>query len=449
MSRSVRDLRELVCVSRLTYVDSDDDTADWSDEDRRMRGLPSRDGGSNSPASSSGSGMRGLPSRDVGDNGGSSSPASSSCSGMRGLPSRDVGDNGGSNSPASSSGSGSAHLPGRLRSTDSGFMTNGSTVDRSEGAPATTSTAASGAAAAPPSAVASGAKPRSKTKPSKRKRKKAAEAAAAAEAAEADVCLVLPPQHNLPRPPLLPPVRTENYMFPGESSRPIGRENQQGIGARRGGRAGARRGEPTSPQRGNFDPMLTYMDASVVAEWLTRANQSLADLTAYCCQGDNFVQFAHFWLSDFPDKYDIYEMEHQIMLEELGHAFAMGRAARKVFRHDLDDLIRALMREYPDKLLGTKGSYLFLDHLDVLTSDRAERYKLLLADVRCSTQNRQYAQWLLATRSFGLVSMWSAVVNFYRNLLCQHGYPQGLPAVPVLGSSGGNVHQRRLLHAVR
>jgi hypothetical protein len=44
-------------------------------------------------------------------------------------------------------------------------------------------------------------------------------------------------------------------------------------------------------------------------------------------------------------------------------------------------------------------------------------YKKMLSDVKCSTRNKQYALWLLATRSFAIVSCWSAIVNFYRNLL--------------------------------
>ena len=78
--------------------------------------------------------------------------------------------------------------------------------------------------------------------------------------------------------------------------------------------------------------MLTYMDATIVAEWLTRSNTALEDMTTYCSQGDNFVQFAHFWLSEFPDtqKQEIYEMEHEILVEEVGLAFAVGKESRKV-----------------------------------------------------------------------------------------------------------------------
>jgi hypothetical protein len=194
------------------------------------------------------------------------------------------------------------------------------------------------------------------------------------------------------------------------------------------------------------------MDATMVAEWLTRANTALEDMITYCQQGDHYVQFAHFWLSDFPEvqKQEIYQMEHEILVEEVGLAFACGKEARQVVRRDVTDLISALFREYPMRLFSTKGTYLFLDYLDILTSDKAERYKRLLSDVRCSTSNRQYAQWLLATRSFALVSMWSAVVNFYRNLVGAHGVQPGLP-VPTLasGSLSESVYQRRLHQAVR
>jgi len=392
MSRGVRDLRELVCVSRLTYRDSDEEDEVWSDEDR------------------------------VGKE----------------LSKLELSD--GSSSPGSRSSSEGAHPLERLLSPDSGFVTNGSPVDKSEsatgtgivtnGSPVDKSEGATGPAA-PKAAegVPKGAeaKPRSKSKPSKRKRKKAALQA-------------LSSQHDLPKLPLLPPVQNENYLFQDTCSPPDGPEQM----------ADARGGRDCQTRRGDFDAMLTYMDATIVAEWLTRSNTALEDMTTYCSQGDNFVQFAHFWLSEFPDtqKQEIYEMEHEILVEEVGLAFAVGKESRKVVRRDVTDLVSALFREYPTKLFSSRGTHLFLSHLDILTSDRTERYKKLLADVRCSTKNRQYAQWLLATRSFALVSMWSAIVNFYRNLLGQHGIPPGLP-VPAFSSSGDSVYQRRLLQAVR
>ena len=371
----MRDLRELVCVSRLTYRESDDEDEVLSDE-----GAVGQD--------------------------------------LRSLHLSD-----GSSSPSSRSSSASQQPAGRLHSPDSGFITNGSPVDKGDGT----------AKQAEPSAAQASTgnaenKARSKTKPSKRRRKKRAQELQA-----------LSPQHDLPRLPVLPPVAGDAFL----TSEPLSPSNRHISGA------GARTGD-TQTRPGDFDSMLVYMDATIVAEWLTRANTSLEDLATYCTQGDNFVQFAHFWLSGFPDtqKLEIYEMEHEILIEEMGIAFAVGKESRKVLRRDVSDLASALFREYPTKLLGSKGSHLFLDYLDILTSDRAERYKKLLADVRCSTRNRQFAQWLLATRSFALVSMWSAVINFYRNLLGQHGVPPGLP-VPALGASADNVYQRRLAQAVR
>ena len=46
----------------------------------------------------------------------------------------------------------------------------------------------------------------------------------------------------------------------------------------------------------------------------------------------------------------------------------------------------------------------------------AAEYKQLLSRVRCQTANGQFMQWLLAMRSFALISFTTAVVNFYRNL---------------------------------
>lgn len=53
--------------------------------------------------------------------------------------------------------------------------------------------------------------------------------------------------------------------------------------------------------------------------------------------------------------------------------------------------------------MSSKGAHLFLDYLDVLTSERATAYRRLLSDVKCGTKVKQYAQWLLAIRSFSLV----------------------------------------------
>ncbi|KAL4240026.1 hypothetical protein ACF0H5_000821 [Mactra antiquata] len=204
-------------------------------------------------------------------------------------------------------------------------------------------------------------------------------------------------------------------------------------------------------ETGDYDNMLCYMDATVVSGWLTRANKNVSEVATYIHADDeNFVQFAHFWLTDFGDtqKREIFELELEILREELGFAFAPGRDEGKVSQRDISNLIGAIFREYPAKLLSAKGNFLFLDYLDTITSTKSQKYKKLLSDVKCSTKNRQYAQWFLATRSFALVSIWCAIVNFYRNLLGRHGNSDSKSA-PIVPSSFKTINDRRLFLAIR
>ena len=213
----------------------------------------------------------------------------------------------------------------------------------------------------------------------------------------------------------------------------------------------AHKPQPASiPETGNFDEMLCFMDATIVSSWLTRANNCVSEISTYILSEDHFVRFSHFWLTDFPDvqKREIFELEIEILREELGFAFTVGRDQRKITQHDISNLIGAIFREYPARLLSSKGNFLFLDYLDILSSERTQKYKKLLSDVKCSTKNRQYAQWILATRSFALVSMWSAIVNFYRNLLGKHGSTDGL-SIPSSHVSYRNIYEKRLFQALK
>lgn len=208
--------------------------------------------------------------------------------------------------------------------------------------------------------------------------------------------------------------------------------------------------QASNSDTGNYDVMLSYMDATIVSGWLLRANKSVSEIATYISQDDNFVQFAHFWLTDFPDtqKREIYELEIEILREELGFAFSVGRDEGKISQKDISNLIGAIFREYPVKLLSAKGGFMFLDYLDIVTSGRTQKYKQLLSDVKCSTKNRQFAQWLLATRSFALVSMWCAIVNFYRNLLGRVGSTSGKSAAET-PSSFKSVCEKRFFQALR
>jgi len=81
---------------------------------------------------------------------------------------------------------------------------------------------------------------------------------------------------------------------------------------------------------------------------------------------------------------------------------------------DILRLVRAVFREYPDEILADNGAGC-LDLLRCLCSEqREDDYRRLLSQVRCSTANELYLQWLLAIRSFCLVSVTNAALAFYR-----------------------------------
>ncbi|CAL1546431.1 unnamed protein product [Lymnaea stagnalis] len=223
-----------------------------------------------------------------------------------------------------------------------------------------------------------------------------------------------PMRHDLPKPAPLPPVQSS----PSKLSK-LG-EHKLDINQSKTVTAPSQNHQPSKVKtRIHFDDILTFMDATIVANWLKRSNEAIQELAKFCNSGENFIQFAHFWLSDFPDfqKKDIFSMEYDILLDEIELALVVGRESKQVERRDILDMTGAVFKEYPVRLMGSQGPHMFLDYLEILTSGKHDQYKKLLSDVRCSTSNRQYAQWLLATRSFALVNVWSSVVNFYRNLL--------------------------------
>ncbi|XP_060064137.1 uncharacterized protein LOC132544543 [Ylistrum balloti] len=344
MSRGVRDLRDLICVSRLTFRDSDDEEPQFLTDDEVVAKEFDQ----------------------------LSISSSDSVGGVE-------------------STNGGRHI-----SPDSGCVTNGSTPPE---LPVEEDTHLS----TTPVVVKSPPVP-TKVGRTRRKKKRVHK-----------VLSTEPTRHELPKPPRIPPLRSQyktNFSSDNDSdvdmeSQPLQRYGSQIANSRK------------SQAQGNFDEVLCYMDATVVSNWLERANRMVTEITSYCNSEDNFVTFAHFWFSGFEDvqKIELFDLEHSILVEEMSFAFAVGKDQGKVNQRDINNFIRALFREYPDKLLSAKGPNMFLNHLDVLSSQKHTQYKKLLSDVKCSTKNKQYAQWILATRSFALVSVWSAVVNFYRNLL--------------------------------
>jgi uncharacterized membrane-anchored protein YhcB (DUF1043 family) len=188
---------------------------------------------------------------------------------------------------------------------------------------------------------------------------------------------------------------------------------------------------------GNFDRMLTYIDASVVSEWLNRANRTLFKLTRWHQHLENkpnecsklikyepFVLFANFWIGSdaffkFGDKErrNLIEMEYSNLCDEVIFAFQVGIECQQVEISEIYRLMKSVFKEYPLQLLSFRGCYLLLDYIDILSSERGEQYKKLLSDVKCRTLNKQYAQWLLSVRSFALINLCWSIIKFHKKLV--------------------------------
>ena len=386
MSRGVRDLRELICVSRLTFRGSDDEDGILSDEDGQLTRFLSR----------------------------------LSCSSGA--------DNESRQSSAQSTRTGSADN----RSPDSGFGTNGQSPE-TEGIPGDVLSSKGDKAEVKPHPPPSGTK---RSGASRRKSKKN------------KILDTLPTMHELPKPAPLPPVKS-NPLRPMQSSSNCSSEDEvsEPVPSKPLNQSQSALDSRSKVHRGNFDELLAYIDATLISEWLLQSNEQVAELTTWLHMGEHFVQFAHFWLSDFPDiqRQEIFQLEYSIILDQLGLVFAAGRDSGKIRHRDLVQFLEGVFWEYPTKLLSAKGSFLFLDYLDILTSERQVHYKKLLSDVRCSTRVKQYAQWTLGVRAFTLVSIWLAVVNFYRCLLPKSSHGDGLFST----ISKEDPSMDRMYHAIR
>ena len=165
------------------------------------------------------------------------------------------------------------------------------------------------------------------------------------------------------------------------------------------------------------DRLIATMDVSYVGEWLTRAGAALTDFQWWWAQEDNSVLFAHFWLSEFDDdqRNDLLTMESDILRDEIAIAFTVAQRDNVVTDEDVSKLVKAVFPEYPTAFTGDAGT--FIDILRMLSADKLDDFKHIMSRMRCTSSNPQYTQWLLALRSFTLVSFSTAIVNFFRNML--------------------------------
>lgn len=209
----------------------------------------------------------------------------------------------------------------------------------------------------------------------------------------------------------LPPIGASSTASPSSSER---NSPSQSISA--ANRVISTRRKDLKTSKANFDSMLLYMDSTVVSDWLTKANSLIKQLTSWLHDNDNFIQFAHFWLSEMPTskQRELIEMEFSILMEEIFFAFGAGLEGKSVSRQDICAFARAVFWEYPEKFHNSETMDFFLNILLCLCSGRKNNYRALLSDVQCSTSNKQFVQLILATRAFAIVSICSGVLEFFK-----------------------------------
>lgn len=219
----------------------------------------------------------------------------------------------------------------------------------------------------------------------------------------------------------LPPIGASNSPStnnsPSSSGRnsPVALDGDQVISARQ---------KDVKPSRCNFDNILLYMDSTVVGDWLTKANDSVKQLTSWLHYNDNFVQFAHFWLSEMPrsQRRELIEMEFSIFMEELYFAFGAGLQGGAITCEDISAFARAVFWEYPEKFHNSETKDFFLSILLCLCSGRKNNYRALLSDVQCSTSMKQFVQLILATRAFAVVNICHGVLEFFKKAFQRSAY---------------------------
>ncbi|KAL8175499.1 UNVERIFIED_CONTAM: hypothetical protein K2H54_026757 [Gekko kuhli] len=168
-----------------------------------------------------------------------------------------------------------------------------------------------------------------------------------------------------------------------------------------------------SPEKDAFEKMFSRFESAAVAGWQRKAHGFMSDLGAWSCSGDNFVQFAHFWLSELQhnQKQQLLELEMGIIEDKLRLALLQGSDAGECQPLDFNAILAAALSEYPTGLVSGQSPYVFLDYLNFMSSAQTSGYKKMLSSVQYTTKNVQIAQWLLAVRAFVLANLWHAIVK--------------------------------------
>lgn len=161
-----------------------------------------------------------------------------------------------------------------------------------------------------------------------------------------------------------------------------------------------------------LDAVLQLFDKSVVLVWLEQTKRCITDISDWSAEEENFICFAHFWLSEFPSdrRSSMFEFEYSLLRDKI----ASGCRNKQPSPDQLASLLSAILHEFPEgRLSRLSDAYIFLELLESL----AEKHKRdsLLAGVAYLLHNRQHYDCLLALRSYAIVSICSAVLDKYRS----------------------------------
>ena len=167
----------------------------------------------------------------------------------------------------------------------------------------------------------------------------------------------------------------------------------------------------------NFDHILEFLDSTVVNGWLEECNTCMKELNDFVTNAPGFVRFLEFFLKkmSFQHFCGLIDLEFSIITDRIKHGLHVGFSTQKLADNVIRQLTSAILPEYETSFKDiSEGVEEFLDIFIVISSAKTERYRVLLRKVNCTTQNKNYVQWILAMRAHGLISFLTGILRFYK-----------------------------------
>ena len=178
---------------------------------------------------------------------------------------------------------------------------------------------------------------------------------------------------------------------------------------------------PTPCPDDKIDSVLAHIDATLINDYLARAERLQASLRRWWNASTNSVRFVHFWLVELRDeaRVALVHLEAGIVRAELDLAFRVAKASGDVVDADIDAFHDVVFHEYPKRLCGADGARVLLRLVACVgatpTGTDDSSYARLLATTRCATTTttKAYAERATASRAFALIAFACAVVKFF------------------------------------